>query len=367
MQAENRKPPECVLCLDSECVRLKLRNCGHVACISCLILHFQGEIQLRSRVRIRCLVDDCPKKIHENDVNVVLDDQNASLDSVMSCEQRQWLQYCHNKDNIIMGLAGPDPGNQMRLIRRCPTCRTIYYKREGCNNVRCANSRCNTQFCWECGKPTRGFSHFAGNDKCMLSTDDMERGFFLFRLARDVYPFGVFFGIPVMFFLLFIICPFVLIFLFPYSCCDHMIKKSTSSSQYLTESERILMTVKVLTIGTLAIPTGIVLSIGFILTAAVLFFAYILFYLLKLTPMSNKILDRYDRFVPFAKYMGVMRYKHMLKDVREARRLEKDRKFDEKERDKEEQKGKLIVYDDRSFNNCNIVNEKQEGRTDFII
>uniref|UniRef100_A0A183FTJ8 C2H2-type domain-containing protein n=1 Tax=Heligmosomoides polygyrus TaxID=6339 RepID=A0A183FTJ8_HELPZ len=44
-----------------------------------------------------------------------------------------------------------------------PLFQSMYTEREGCSYVTCANLRCRTRFCWQCGEPIESILHFTGH------------------------------------------------------------------------------------------------------------------------------------------------------------------------------------------------------------
>ena len=95
---------------------MSLRDCQHIVCVACLLGYLQGQIALKAKVGIRCPSGYCSKEIHENDIRAIFDEKEPGLDVFMSPARRQWLQYCHDKDSVVLGLAGPNPRNQDELV-----------------------------------------------------------------------------------------------------------------------------------------------------------------------------------------------------------------------------------------------------------
>lgn len=120
---------------------------------------FQNKIIVDGHPRFKCPLSTCNAVVHENDINAVLDEKEPALERYMSIVHRRYLQYKQNKHSIMAALPSSD-------IKRCPLCRSIYMHVVGCNYVICANSACNTAFCWLCEKPMgRPSSHFT-TGKC---------------------------------------------------------------------------------------------------------------------------------------------------------------------------------------------------------
>ncbi|KIH54399.1 hypothetical protein ANCDUO_15454, partial [Ancylostoma duodenale] len=93
-----------------------------------LIYRIQAQLQFwirdKSKARIKCVNLTCPVRIHENDINAVLDEQEDGLNLFMPLDHRQWLQYYHNKDVIYYALGGND------MVKQCPLCkaRSIHHR-----------------------------------------------------------------------------------------------------------------------------------------------------------------------------------------------------------------------------------------------
>ncbi|VDM64301.1 unnamed protein product [Angiostrongylus costaricensis] len=120
---------------------------------------FQFWIRDKAKARIKCIKPTCSQRIHENDINAVLDEEEDGLNLFMPLDHRQWLQYYHNKDVIYYALGGN------KYVKQCPLCKSMYVEKEGCSYVTCANLRCRTRFCWQCGDPIESIMHFTGTDR----------------------------------------------------------------------------------------------------------------------------------------------------------------------------------------------------------
>ncbi|KHJ88733.1 hypothetical protein OESDEN_11471 [Oesophagostomum dentatum] len=110
----------------------------------------------------------------------------------MPLDHRQWLQYYHNKDVIYYALGGNDQ------VKQCPLCKSMYTEKPGCSYVTCANLRCRTRFCWQCGDPIESITHFAGQT-CRVGYEDIERSIFWVKFAADVRVFALIIYAPVFF------------------------------------------------------------------------------------------------------------------------------------------------------------------------
>ncbi|KAL6729045.1 hypothetical protein Aduo_000137 [Ancylostoma duodenale] len=306
----------CVRCMQVNCVRIVLRQCGHVSCVACLLDHLKFWIRDKSKARIKCVNLTCPVRIHENDINAVLDEQEDGLNLFMPLDHRQWLQYYHNKDVIYYALGGND------MVKQCPLCKSMYTEKEGCSYVTCANLRCRTRFCWQCGDPIESITHFAGQT-CRVSYDDIERGLFWVKLAIDVRPFALIIYLPVFFLACMIGIPLFVFFAFPTFIAQRVYDNATSKTDYLTHGEWALVIFKMASLATVGLPVGLFLSLNSLVSGAMIFSVYVAFLMFKLTPAARLIEDSYDLFLPLASRLGLGPYKQMLKDGKEAKRKRK--------------------------------------------
>ncbi|KJH50582.1 hypothetical protein DICVIV_03256 [Dictyocaulus viviparus] len=306
----------CVECHQLKCVRIRLRQCGHISCVRCLLEHLTFWIRNKSKARIKCIKTTCTTRIHENDINAVLDEQENGLDFFMPLDHRQWLQYYHNKDVIYYALGGNDQ------VKHCPLCKSVYVEREGCNYVTCANLRCRTRFCWQCGEPVESIMHFTG-EKCRVGYDDIERSLFWVRLAIDVRAIALILYTPVFFLACIIGIPLFVFFAFPTFLAQRIYNNATEKSDYLTSMERIFVIFKMTSIAVASLPVALFLSLSSIATSLLVFAVYICFVILKITPYSKILDEGYDVFLPMAKKAGLGPFKQMLKDGKEAKKRHK--------------------------------------------
>ncbi|CAJ0593165.1 unnamed protein product [Cylicocyclus nassatus] len=310
------KSYNCVRCGEINCVRIVLRQCGHVSCVACILDHLKFWIRDKSKARIKCVGLTCPTRIHENDINAVLDEQEDGLNLYMTLDHRQWLQYYHNKDNIYYALGGND------MVKQCPLCKSMYTEKFGCSYVTCANLRCRTRFCWQCGDPIESITHFAGQT-CRVGYDDIERGLFWVNLAISLRAFALAIYSPVFFLACFIGIPLFIFFAFPTFLAQRVYNKATEKSDFLTFQEWILVAFKMASIALVGIPVGLFLALGSLATAAVIFSIYVGFLVLKFTPAGRMIEEGYDMLLPLASKAGLGPFKQMLKDGKEAKRRQK--------------------------------------------
>ncbi|KAF7639423.1 RING-type domain-containing protein [Meloidogyne graminicola] len=170
---------QCVVCRTNKTWRIKMRGaenkCGHIVCVNCMLQHLQKWIK-KDKARIKCPMENCLERVHENDIYALLSSECEDLDNYMDFETRNMLLIKHETCVIKYGL-----GERSRC---CPRCENLYGQKVGCNYVRCANLYCNTWFCWICGKEDINWTHF---------TD-----FYLFKFFKDILK-----GLYIVSFLLF--------------------------------------------------------------------------------------------------------------------------------------------------------------------
>uniref|UniRef100_A0A0K0DJC9 IBR domain-containing protein n=1 Tax=Angiostrongylus cantonensis TaxID=6313 RepID=A0A0K0DJC9_ANGCA len=197
----------------------------------------QFWIRDKAKARIKCIKLTCSQRIHENDINAVLDEEEDGLNLFMPLDHRQWLQYYHNKDVIYYALGGN------KYVKQCPLCKSMYVEKEGCSYVTCANLRCRTRFCWQCGDPIESIMHFTG-EKCRVGYDDVERGLFWVKLGIDVRAFALVLYAPVFLLACVIGIPLFVLFAFPIFLAQRIYKNATVKSDYLTHAEQVLVIFK---------------------------------------------------------------------------------------------------------------------------
>ncbi|KAK6727979.1 hypothetical protein RB195_005563 [Necator americanus] len=314
--ALNPRSAACVRCSQVNCVRIVLRQCGHISCVACILDHLTFWIRDKSKARIKCVKLTCPLRIHENDINAVLDENEDGLNLFMPLDHRQWLQYYHNKDVIYYALGGN------HLVKQCPLCKSMYTEKEGCSYVTCANLRCRTRFCWQCGEPIESIMHFTG-EKCRVGYDDIERGLFWVKLAVDLRAFALIIYLPVFFLACMIGIPLFVFFAFPTFLAQKIYNNATSKTDFLTPAEWALVIFKMVCIAVAGLPVGLFLSLNSIVTGSLVFAVYVAFVVLKVTPYAKILEEGYDIFLPMASKAGLGPFKQMLKDGKEAKRRRK--------------------------------------------
>ncbi|KAK6025027.1 hypothetical protein OSTOST_09085 [Ostertagia ostertagi] len=241
---------------------------------------FQFWIRDKAKARIKCVKPSCPIRIHENDINAVLDEQEDALNLFMPLDHRQYLQYYHNKDVIYYAFGGNE------YVKQCPLCKSMYIEKEGCSYVTCANLRCRTRFCWQCGEPIESIMHFTGQT-CRVGYDDIERGLFWVKLAVDVRAFALILYVPVFFLACMVGIPLYVLLAFPSFLAQRVYNNATVKTDYLTTAEKILVAFKMVSIFLAGIPVGLFLALNSIVTGGTIFAIYVAFTVFKASPYAK--------------------------------------------------------------------------------
>ncbi|TKR76846.1 hypothetical protein L596_017923 [Steinernema carpocapsae] len=199
----------CCKCGKNDVWRIEMRDCSHQICIACFVMYLRYAIQDKGKARIKCPKTRCHIRVHENDINAILDRKNPDMDLFMKKQQREWLQHKHNEDVIVYALGDKEQ------CRKCPICLNFYGIEPGCNYVRCANLQCMTWFCWKCAKPCKSWQHFAETD-CNVSYDDMWKQAYWLRFLLFADPSFVMCSSPCICFLLVSVLPWTVAIGIPY-------------------------------------------------------------------------------------------------------------------------------------------------------
>ncbi|EJW88816.1 hypothetical protein WUBG_00279 [Wuchereria bancrofti] len=197
----------CCKCKELNAWRIKLRQCGHFVCVTCILEHIKYWIEEENKVRIKCAKRTCPKRIHENDIDAVLDPDNDDLETFMKRAKREYLLHEHRKHSIYFAFGG--------LIQRCPLCKALYTEYNGCNFVQCVNIRCKQRFCWLCNEPTESLQHFAGG-RCKLGWDDLFKICFILKFLAFTEGCLLIIFLPLVSTTLIYFGPLLVLITFPY-------------------------------------------------------------------------------------------------------------------------------------------------------
>uniref|UniRef100_A0A1I7T4M1 Anaphase-promoting complex subunit 10 n=1 Tax=Caenorhabditis tropicalis TaxID=1561998 RepID=A0A1I7T4M1_9PELO len=220
----------------------------------------------------------CNQVVHENDINAVLDEKEPALERYMSIVHRRYLQHKQNKHSIMAALPSSD-------IKRCPLCRSIYMHEPGCNYVICANSVCNTAFCWHCERPIgRPCSHFTIASNCRLGYTDYERILRSIQLVLDVNFIILWILLPFVYLIAFIYIPIFIIFLVPASLAYDAYRKEKDSHDFLVPIDILTITFRIIIGIFIGLLVSIPFAIGSIVSGFVLIFVYMGFLVIRTVP-----------------------------------------------------------------------------------
>ncbi|EFP07081.1 CRE-TAG-314 protein [Caenorhabditis remanei] len=307
----------CEVCSEKEEVRIILRQCGHVVCLPCILEYVKNRIIVDGHPRFKCPLVTCNEVIHDNDINAVLDEKEPALERYMSITHRRYLQHKQYKHSVIAALPSSD-------IKRCPLCRAVYMHEPGCNYVICANSVCNTAFCWHCEKPIgRPCSHFTTASHCRLGYLDYERIFRSIQLALDVNFIILWILLPFVYLIAFLYIPIFILFLVPASLAYDAYRKEKDSHDFLVPIDVITIIFRIV----IGIVVGIVVSIPFavgsIVSGFVIVFFYMGFLIIRTIPCGLSG-DRVGTFLCFMRWAGrlfkIGPYGKLLDEARRERR-----------------------------------------------
>lgn len=168
-------------------------SCGDFYCKECIKMHVRGCLQNISLFKnLRCPKTICNDKIREIDIEKLFSNEEFEIylnskakfegfsdnnmmpcpipdcegfgkkaeirDGFIKCSKNhkfceRCLKEAHvNKKCIKTTDYSMQIMSQFKQIKKCPNCKTLVEKQEGCNNVTCGNIWCNFTFCWVCMK-----------------------------------------------------------------------------------------------------------------------------------------------------------------------------------------------------------------------
>ncbi|CAD5207623.1 unnamed protein product [Bursaphelenchus okinawaensis] len=179
----------CCVCQKNIEWRMFLRQCVHFA-------------------RIPCPVPDCHRRIHENDIDALLNNPSYDLNMFMSSEERKSLLTAHHLHTVEYAL-----GNDSTQAA-CPQCNIPYPLEPGCHYVQCVHKKCKTWFCSGCKQPAQDFWHFSTGGKCLIGSTDVYRISYLLRMLLTTPVFGLILIAPGFFCTILILLPLSIAFMF---------------------------------------------------------------------------------------------------------------------------------------------------------
>ncbi|CAD6199564.1 unnamed protein product [Caenorhabditis auriculariae] len=315
---------KCSACSTTDEVRIVLRQCGHVTCVPCALNYLKMKILVEGSARIKCPKETCKLRLHENDVNALLDEKEPALDDYMPREHRIFLQYKHNKHSTFCAIP--------QIIKRCPFCKSLYTHEEGCNYVRCANKACRTNFCWPCGNPIGlPVSHYTYASSCRLGYKDLEKSLYPLRMLIEVHIVALVIGFPAAVLFCYLYIPMLVFVAVPYSLMRQAWLDATERTDLLTPAEKAILlfklTMKLLTGLLIAMP----ISLGSLISSLFLLSLYSSILIVKMSPYGNSR-RKYERVLCVVRWVGrlfrIGPYGELLKEA-EKNREELHKRFDQ--------------------------------------
>ncbi|PIC27105.1 hypothetical protein B9Z55_019462 [Caenorhabditis nigoni] len=275
----------CEVCNDKDDVRIILRQCGHVVCLSCLLEYIKNRIIVGGHPRFKCPVSACNSVIHENDINAVLDEKEPALEKYMSIVHRRYLQHKQYKHSIMAALPSSD-------IKRCPLCRSVYM-------------------------------HEPGSSTCRLGYKDYERIFRSVQLALDVNFIILWILLPFVYLIAFLYIPIVTIFLVPASLAYDAYRKERDSHDFLVPIDVITIIFRIIIGIVIGIVVSIPFAIGSIVSGFLIVFFYMGFLFIRTVPCGLSG-DRVGTILCFMRWAGrifkIGPYGKLLEEARRERR-----------------------------------------------
>ncbi|VDK25486.1 unnamed protein product, partial [Anisakis simplex] len=308
MPGEAPIPPYCVRCRRQDVWRIELRQCQHRLCVACAIVHLKYWIGTQHKARIKCAERSCPVRIHENDIDALLDASNEDLNAYMPCSERELLLYKHRKQSIEYAFGGQ--------TKRCPLCKSMYAEYDGCRYVECVNLRCLQKFCWNCNEPINSYQHFALHG-CKVGWLDVWKISYLPRFFIVTEGCILFMIAPIVLPAFAYLSPFVITFLFAYystSWIRQKLRQKNWAPYLITLTVALLFPVLMV----VAIP----LAFGAYIFIFPFSFTYAVMTAFKMIPFVSKIFDAYSLIGTALSCVGLNDWGTLVRESREAKRLE---------------------------------------------
>lgn len=134
----------CTICTDNDW-NVEL-GCYHSFCRDCLVSYLTLKIQ-DGESKLKCPNKDCEEIIANNDINLILTD----CDDIV---ERWNRNITRNQEREELFRNRPDDGSEEPDVevdvdvKKCPYCKYMVYKSEGCDAVKCPY--CKHRFCFNC-------------------------------------------------------------------------------------------------------------------------------------------------------------------------------------------------------------------------
>ncbi|KAH7726867.1 hypothetical protein AAVH_05754 [Aphelenchoides avenae] len=288
-----------------------------------MVAYLKTWIAEAKKARIKCPFGACSKRIHENDIRVVLSSAEEHAGCTVPSDEREKLQVLHDKHVILYALGGSE------RCRQCPGCLNLYSKLDGCHYVRCANLQCNTWFCYECGQPIKSWQHFTQLE-CMVGWDDVYKVTYFLRFFITTNPVVLLCMTPSMLITAFFILPWFVCVYFPVLILRGIYRKEHASNGTNDDNAFLL---KAIVLSPLLLIAGASLGIGTFFTAIPLAFLCIAALIAKSIPPFTHISTVIELIARFAAVFGISEWRELLRDTREAReQMEVDKEHREMEK-----------------------------------
>ncbi len=161
----------CTICEDRQCD--VVLDCSHDFCRDCLVDYISGKVS-DNEFEIMCPHKECRDIINSEMIKLILIDEEEVLSefdkNIIRHQER--LEFFRNRP---VNVDDDEPVDIDVEFKRCPFCRYLVYKEEGCDSVKCPN--CRYKFCFNClemfrfiqsvedhGKKCEEFAGFRDND-----------------------------------------------------------------------------------------------------------------------------------------------------------------------------------------------------------
>lgn len=159
----------CTICDDNQCD--VVLNCHHEFCRDCLVSYISEEIS-NNEHEIVCPHRTCISYIDYETLKLILIDDGDTISRLDRNINRHW-----EREEFLQDRPESDSESVETDVdcKKCPKCRYLIYKEEGCDSVKCPN--CRYKFCFNClemyrfmesvedhGKKCREFAGFNDSD-----------------------------------------------------------------------------------------------------------------------------------------------------------------------------------------------------------